>query len=90
MLSVGFYERFNYRATENKVSPIFLTLQISLILFLFLCLFASSRAAPTAYGGSKARGLIRAVAAGLHQNHSNTGSEQHLQSTLQLTTTPDS
>ena len=26
------------------------------------------------YGGSQARGLIRAVAAGLHQSHSNSGS----------------
>ena len=36
-------------------------------LFIYLfCLFAFSRASPTAYGGSQARGLIRAVAAGLH------------------------
>ena len=39
--------------------------------FLF-CLF---RAEPTAYGGSQARGLIGAVAAGLCQSHSNAGSE---------------
>ena len=51
--------------------------------------FAISRAAPTAYGGSQARGLIGAVATGLRQNHSNTGSELHLQPTSQLTTTPD-
>ena len=31
------------------------------------CLFAFSRAAPAAYGGSQARGLIGAVAAGLHK-----------------------
>ena len=37
----------------------------SFILFYF-CLFAFSRAAPAAYGGSQARGLIGAVAAGLH------------------------
>ena len=33
--------------------------------------FAISWAAPTAYGGSKARGLIGAVATGLRQSHSN-------------------
>ena len=43
-----------------------------LILFFFFCLF---RAAPTAYGGSQARGLIGAVAAGLRHSHSNTGSK---------------
>ena len=32
-------------------------------LFYFFCLFAFSRAATAAYGGSQARGLIRAVAA---------------------------
>ena len=35
------------------------------------------RAAPTAYGGSQARGPIGAEAAGL-QRHSNTGSEPRL------------
>ena len=38
-----------------------------------------------AYGGSQARGLIGAAAAGLHQSHSSTGSELRLQSTPQLT-----
>ena len=33
----------------------------------FFYLFAFSRATPAAYGGSWVRGLIRAVAAGLHQ-----------------------
>ena len=33
-----------------------------------------SRAAPTAFGGSQARGLIGAVVAGLGQSHSNVGS----------------
>ena len=40
-----------------------------------------SKATPMAYGGSQARGLIGAVAAGLHQGHSNTGSEPCLQPT---------
>ena len=42
-----------------------------------------------AYGGSQARGLIRAVATGLRQRHSNVGSEPHLQPTPQLTAMPD-
>ena len=64
------------------------------ILFLFVCfvlfcLFAISWAAPAAYGGSQARGLIGAVATGLRQSHSNAGSEPRLQPTPQLTATPD-
>ena len=47
---------------------------IYLFIYLF-CLFVFSRTTPTAYGGSLARGLIGAVAAGLHQSHSNAGSK---------------
>ena len=47
--------------------------------------FLFFRAAPVAYGGSQARALIRAAAAGLHHSHSNTGSEPHLRPTPQLT-----
>ena len=36
------------------------------------------RDAPAAYGSSKARGVIRAAAAGLHHSHSNAVSEPHL------------
>ena len=43
--------------------------------FFFFGLFVFSRAAPEAYEGSQARGLIRAVATGPHQSHSNAGSE---------------
>ena len=46
-------------------------------------------AAPAAYEGSQARGLIRATAAGLHQSYSNAGSEPCLQPTPQLTATLD-
>ena len=53
---------------------------------LFLAIFW---AAPAAYGGSQARGLIGAVAAHLRQSHSNGESEPHLQPTPQLTATPD-
>ena len=42
--------------------------------YYYYCLFVISRAAPAAYGGSQARGPVRAVAASLHQSHSNTGS----------------
>ena len=50
---------------------------------------AISWAAPAAYGGSQVRGLIGPVATGLRQSHSNAGSEPRLQSTPQLTATPD-
>ena len=56
-------------------------------IFLFVCLFAFSRAAPAAYGDSQARGPNGAVATGLSQSHSNTGSEPRLQPTPQLTAT---
>ena len=59
------------------------------ILFLFFCLLAFSSAAPAAYGGSQARGLIGAAAAGLCQSHSNARSEPRLQPTPQLMATPD-
>ena len=64
------------------------------IFFVFLFVFfvvvvAISWAAPAAYGGSQARGLIGAVAASLRQSHSNAGSEPRLQPTPQLTATPD-
>ena len=57
--------------------------------FFFFDLFAISWAAPAAYGGSHARGRIRAVDASLHQSHSNAGSEPHLQPTPELMATPD-
>ena len=47
----------------------------SYISFLSFCLF---RASPTAHGGSQARGLIGATAAGLHQSHSKARSEPRL------------
>ena len=42
------------------------------------------RAAPAAYGVSRARGQIGAVAVCLHHSHSNAGSEPHVQITLQF------
>ena len=57
--------------------------------FFFFLSFALSRAAPAVYEGSQARGPIGAVAASLHQSHSNAGSEPHLQPKPQLTATLD-
>ena len=60
------------------------------VLFCFVfCLSAISWAAPTAYGGSKARGQIRAVDASLCHSHSSAGSEPRLLPIPQLTATPD-
>ena len=59
----------------------------------FVCLFVLflffSRAAPEACGGSQARSLTGAVATGLHQSHSNVGSEPRLRPTPQLMAIPD-
>ena len=44
----------------------------------FFFFFVFFRAAPSAYGGSHARGPIRTVAAGLHHSHSHTRSEPWL------------
>ena len=43
--------------------------------FSFSFCFVFSRPAPVAYGGSQARGLIKAAAVGLHQSHSDEGSK---------------
>ena len=67
----------------------FLYIIVCVFIYLFICLFAISWAAPVAYGGSQARGPVRAVATGLRQSHSNAGSEPRLQPTPQLTATPD-
>jgi len=45
--------------------------------FCFLFVFCFLRAAPTAYGGSQARGRIRATAAGLGHSRSNARSNLH-------------
>ena len=57
--------------------------------FVFFVFFCYHRATPMTYGGSQARGLICAVAAGLCHSHSNTRSEPCLQPTPQLMATPD-
>ena len=55
--------------------------------FFFFCLFF--RAAPVVYGGSQARGYIRAVAASLYHSLNNAGSKPDLQPTPELTETSD-
>ena len=47
----------------------------SAVFCLVFCLFAFSRAAHAAYGGSQARGPVGAVTTSLHQSHSNSGSK---------------
>ena len=71
----------------TTVLPLILPFKLGHLLS--FCLFAVSRATPTAFGGSQPRGLIGAVATGLHQSHSNTGSEPHLRPTPQRTATAD-
>ena len=55
-------------------------------LLFFFWLFG---AAPSAYGGSQARGPIGPIAASLHQSPSNAGSEPCLRPIPQLMATPD-
>ena len=54
----------------------------------FVFFFFFFRAAPVAYGGSQARGPIRAVATSLHHSYSNAGSMLPLLPTPQLTAMP--
>ena len=73
----------------SKGSFLFKNFSISLsrgsFLFLFFFFFCLFRVAPAAYGGSQARGRIRAIYTGLSHSHSKTGSKQCLWPTPQLT-----
>ena len=60
-----------------------------IIAFFFFVLLLFLGPLPVAHGGSQARGPIGAVAGGLRQSHSNSGSELHLQPTPQLMATPN-
>jgi len=86
-----FNEKYIYTTTMNRQKKKYkasgLTLNFFIVFVLCVCVF--SRAAYVAYGGSQAKGLIRAVATGLHQGHNNSGSEPRLRPTPQLTATPD-
>ena len=53
--------------------------EIKMTFFLsFFFLFSFFRAEPPSYGSSQAGGQIEAIAASLHQSHSNARSEPHL------------
>ena len=66
-----------------------------IFIYLFICLFAFSWAAPAAHGGSQARCRIGTVAAGLCHSHSNMAAsatsriKPHLQPTPQIMATLD-
>ena len=81
LISFKTYRKFNF--------SIYLFVYLFVYLFIYLFIFVFSRAAPTAYGGSQARGPTGAVAAGLHHSHSNVGSEPRLRPTPQLMATLD-
>ena len=55
----------------------------------FFFLKAAPPPRPAAYGGARARGLIGAIAAGLHHSHGNATSKPRLQPIPQLRATPD-
>ena len=84
---------FHHRKAGTIINPNFFFFFSFFSFFFVFCLFvvvvAISWAAPAAYGGYQARGLIGAVATSLCQSHSNAGSEPRLQPTPQLTATPD-
>ena len=65
------------------------TFKLCVCVCVCVCVCTLFRAAPGAYGGSPARGQLRAVAAGLYHSHNSAGSEPHLRPTPQLVTTPD-
>ena len=70
----------------NHLLNPFYFFKFNLILFF---VFLSFRATPVAYRGPQARGLIRAVAAGLHHSHSNAASKPCLPPTPQPMPTLD-
>ena len=79
---------FSFETLERTLSPWASFFFLSFLSFVVVVV-AISWAAPAAYGGSQARGLIGAVATGLRQSHSNAGSKPRLQPTPQLTATLD-
>ena len=77
-----------FTPVQSTATPLFLLLRTKVLgstffffFFFFFCLFS---AAPMAYGGSQARGQIRAIVTGLHHSHSNLESEAHLRPPPQL------
>ena len=76
---------FSYTYTYIHSFQILFPYSLLLLLLLLFCLF---RVSPMAYGGSQARGRVRAVAASLCQSHGNAKSEPRLWPTPQLTAMP--
>ena len=77
----------NFKASTNMSRDLIklkIYLEFYFFKFLFIYLFLLFRATPVACESSQARGQIGAAAAGLHQSHSNTGSELCLQPIPQL------
>ena len=84
LISVYYYLFF-----ESIVDLQFVSLSALLVLTILMCekwyhivvfgffFLVFSGVAPAAYGGSQARGLIRAVDAGLRHSHRNAGFEPH-------------
>ena len=67
----GYHCDFSLASCRDQ-KGVFFSLGFFFVFLLFLW------ATPAAYGGSQARGRIGAVATGLRQSHSNTGSELRL------------
>ena len=69
IFSIMFFLKVHWLAYLSFSCPQVFTVVFTGFSFFIFCLF---QAIPMAYGGSQARGLIRAVATGLHHTHSNT------------------
>jgi len=76
----------NHWTTRELPKHGFYLFYVFIFIFVFLPFLGPL---PRHMGGSQARGLIGAIAASLHQSHSNKGSEPHLRPTPQLTAMPD-
>lgn len=74
---------FEFRG--KKKSCVIIIFASFFLIYFCVCLF---KAAPVAYGSSRARGWIEAEAAGLYYSHSNSESEVHLCPTPQLVVMP--
>ena len=78
------------RKREGKEEISHFLICLTFFLFVFFCFFFFFGFLPFlgpllwAYGGSQARGQIRAVVTGLCHSHSNSGSKPHLRPTPQL------
>ena len=75
---------YRHNVNVTTIVPVITTSHSDYVLFAFVVFLSFFRAALTAYGGSQARGPIRAMAAGLGHCHSHVESEPQLRPTLQL------